>query len=54
MDVQYTHIGLAFSNGKYNVMLSAKSFAIDQIQIVKENIEVTVIRLNQEMHLWGA
>lgn len=35
-------------------MLSTKSFAIDQIQIIQEKIEVTVIRLNQEIHLWGA
>jgi hypothetical protein len=50
----YTHIGFAISNAKLVILLSAKPLAIDQIQIVKDRIEVTIIRINYDIHLWGA
>ena len=40
MSDHYTHIGIALSNAKFVILLSAKPLAIDQIQIVKDKYEV--------------
>lgn len=49
----FTHINLAIQDLNILVLLSNKPFAIDQIVKSSDHYEISIIRVDRSVHLWG-